>query len=109
MIIVLAGALTLEHRLFGDKLALLCIIDEEVADLAYVTIGQSLVRLILLKRSAIQLRRVLGWSHLQAVGTPAGRVLNLHLYRSVVRIFIWPFALLLLLIQRLLQSVCVIL
>ena len=48
MVVVLAGALTLEHRLFRDHLTLLRIIDQEVADLAHVTIGQPLVRLILL-------------------------------------------------------------
>ena len=48
VVIVLTGAFTLEHRLFRDHLTLLRIIDQEVADLAHVTIGQPLVRLILL-------------------------------------------------------------
>ena len=39
VIVVLAGAFTLQHRLFGDQLALLLIIDEEVTDLADVAIG----------------------------------------------------------------------
>ena len=109
VVIVLAGALTLEHWLFRNELTLLCIIDQEVADLAHVTIGQPLVRLILLQRSSIHLGGMLHRGHFQAVGAPPSRILHLHLYRPVIRLLVWPIALLLLLVQGLLQSVGIVL
>ena len=52
---------------------------------------------------------MLHWGHFQTVGAPTSRILHLHLYRPVIRLLIWPFALLLLLVQGLLQSVGVVL
>ena len=51
--VVLAGTFALQHWLFRHQLALLGVIDEEVADLTDVAIGQFLVRLVKFERSTI--------------------------------------------------------